>query len=153
MTTTTETYHDIEPFAITDVDGRASARCLTHMTSTTEKWGTFGAAAREFICDEQDQRFVTEFHGADIDVTPAMHDLSGLARAIRSDAESNAYGQSYGYTEAWLWHPGGRTEPLTIKLGLMTGFNEDDWATQEWAVHGEDGRLITTVPVRIDGRA
>ena len=82
-----------------------------------------------------------------------MRDLPGLARTIRSDAEAHAQMQEYGHTSAWPWRGGGHVEPLTITLDRMTEFGEDDYATQTWKVTGEDGRVILSLPVRIDGRA
>ncbi len=52
-----------------------------------------------------------------------------------------------------LFPMGRRVEPLTITLDRMTEFGEDDYATQTWKVTGEDGRVILSLPVRIDGRA
>ena len=153
MTTTSATYHDVEPYAV-EGNGMASARCLTHLTATTEQWPTMSGAAHGFRCDEgRNLRFITEFSGEDLDVIPIMRDLSGLARTIRSDAEARTYTGEDGQTSAWLWHAGGRIEALTITLAGSTGFGEDDYATQTWTVTGEDGRVILSVPVRIDGRA
>jgi hypothetical protein len=150
---TTITGHDIDAFAIAPV-GMASARCLIHKTDTREQWSTMSQAARDFVCDEgRNLRFITEFHGDDIDVIPVMCDLSGLARTIRSEKLAMAYGQWPGETFAWQWHPGGRAEPLVIALADSTPFNEDDYGTQTWRVTREDGRVIVEVPVRIDGRA
>lgn len=151
--TTTATYHDVEPYAV-EGSGIASARCLTHQTTTTQQWPTMSQAGREFCCDEgRNLRFITEFHGDDIDVTPVMRDLSGLARTIRSDAEAKAYGQRYGETRAWLWLGGGRVEPVEITLDHMSRFDLNDYASQTWNVTGTDGRLIVSVRARIDGRA
>jgi hypothetical protein len=151
---TTATYHDIEPCPVEGTK-MASARCLTHGTTTTEQWPDMGQAARGFRCDDgRNLRFVTEFTADDPDPDPpVMRDLSGLARAVRSDAEAHAYGQDYGHTSAWMWHGGGRAEPLTIALASATGFGADDYATQTWQVTGEDGRVILEVTVPIDGRA
>jgi hypothetical protein len=152
----TTTDHDIEPFAI-EGNGMVSARCLIHGTDTREQWSTLSQAARGFFCDGGlDLRFVTEFHGEDVDdvdVVPFMHDLSGLARKIHGDAEARAYGLCYGETLAWQWHPRGRVEPLVITLAGSTPFGEDDYGTQIWRVTGAaDGRVIVEVRVRIDGR-
>ncbi len=151
--TATATYHDIEPYAV-ERNGMASARCLTHLTATAEQWPTMSQAARGFCCDEgRNLRFITEFSGEDLDLIPVMRDLPGLARTIRSDAEAHAQMQEYGHTSAWPWRGGGHVEPLTITLDRMTEFGEDDYATQTWKVTGEDGRVILSLPVRIDGRA
>ena len=153
MTTTSATYHDVEPYAV-EGNGMASARCLTHLTATTEQWPTMSGAAHGFRCDAgRNLRFITEFSGEDLDLIPVMRDLSGLAKTIRSDAEGHAYMQDHGHTSAWLWHAGGHIEALTIALAGSTGFDGDDYATESWTVIGEDGRVILSVPVRIDGRA
>jgi hypothetical protein len=151
--TTTVTDHDIEPYLVEGTK-MASARCLTHGTTTLEQWPDMGQAARGFCCDGGlNFRFVAEFTADDLDLDPpVMRDLSGLARAVRSDAEARAYGQDFGHTSAWLWHGAGRVEPLRIALARATGFNADDYATQTWQVRGDGGRLILEVPVRIDGR-
>ena len=151
--TSTDTYHDIEPYMLEGTDS-VSARCLTHMTTTTERWPDFRGAGRGFVCDEgKGLRFVTEFHGDDIDVTPRMVDLSGLCRIIRSDAEASAYGQEYGHTKAWLWCGDGKTSALTISVARAAEFDEDQWATQTWRIARHSGRVIAEVPVLIDGRA
>jgi len=157
MIKTQTTYHDIEPYAI-EGSGMVSARCRTHSTATAEKWDTFPQAARGFMCDQAGARFVTEFHGDDIEVIPVMRDLSGLARVLREDAEAAAYGEVYGATRAWQWHQGGHAEPLTITLCARSNagqrsFGEDDYMVQTWRVTGEDGRVVTEVTVRIDGRS
>ena len=151
--TSTTTRHDIQPYAV-ERDGMASARCYIHMTTTTERWATMGQAARGFICDEGHAlRFITEFHGEDLMVTPVMRDLSSLARTIRQDMEDLSMGQVYGETRAWQWHGDGRAEALRVKLVSESAFDETDYAWQTWQVTGEDGRVVAEIPVRIDGRS
>lgn len=82
--------HHVEVFPV-EGTGWASARCLTHMTTTTEQWNTMGEAAREVRCDEgSNLQFITEFSGEGPDPVPVMRDLSGLTRAIRADADARA---------------------------------------------------------------
>lgn len=151
--TTTATYHDVEPYAV-EGSGMASARCLTHQTTTTQQWPTMSQAGREFCCDGgRNLRFITEFSGEGPDPVPVMRDLSGLARAVRTDAEARAYANDDGHTTAWLWLGCGRVEQLEITLDHMSTFDLNDYASQTWNVAGADGRLIVSVRVRIDGRA
>lgn len=150
--TKADAYHDIDPFS-TGSTGGVSARCLTHETVTSEQWATFRQAAHDFHCDPAEQRFITEYHDGD-DVHPAtMRDLSGLARVIRGDAEARVYSGADGSRAAWMWHSGGKLEPLTITLDHGVPFDEDDWGEQVWKVSGEDGREVLSVTVWIDGRA
>lgn len=147
---TDTTHHHVEPYAVEDT-GRASARCLTHMTVTAERWPTMSHAARGFCCDEgRHLRFVIEISGADLDPIPVMRDLSGLARIIH-DPQARVHIQDERHTSAWLWHAGGRVEPLRVALTGVTGLDSDDYATHTWTVTGEDGCVILSVPIRIDG--
>lgn len=149
MTTTTE--HDIQPYATKG--GDVAARCLTHNTVTTENWPDTGRAMCGFRCDEgRRDRFITVLDGPGLDA-PVMRDLTGLARVVAGDVEARAYGYEDGVTAVWMWHEGGKLERLTIALDHAMPFDSDDYATETWKVTGEDGRVILTVPVLIDGRA
>jgi hypothetical protein len=151
--TATDTYHDIEPYAVQG-SGRASARCRTHGTDTAEQWPDMSAAGRGFRCDEgRGWRFITETETDDGPAVPVMRDLSGLARVVRGDAEQRAYCGSDMCTSAWLWLGGGKLEQLAILLDSATGYDDSDYAYETWAVTGADGRLVTAVRVRIDGRS
>jgi hypothetical protein len=153
VTLTETTYHDIEPYVV-KFSGKASARCLTHQVVTTEQWHDMAAAGRGFACDEgRGLRFITEAGDGDGAPIPVMRDLSGMARMVRADAEGRAYTGDDAHTRAWLWLGAGRVEPLEITLHNVTPFDLNDYATQTWTVTGEDGRLIVSFPVRIDGRA
>ena len=151
--TATATYHDIEPYTV-KVNRMASARCLTHQTDTTEQWHDTRAAARGFVCDEgRSLRFIIETETDDTAPVPVMRDLTGLARAVRASAEIRAYCGYDSRTTAWLWLGDGQTERLEIALDRASEFDSDDYATETWTVTGADGRVIASVPVRIDGRA
>jgi hypothetical protein len=156
--TDVRTDHDIQPYAMpVDFGGRVrgySARCTVHNASTSETWGNWSQAGREFHCDGgKELRFVTEFRGDDIDTTPGLCDLSGLARIVRGDAEAHAYGQDYGTTRAWLWLGAGQVEEVAITLAWVRPFDLNDYATQCWQIARQDGTVLTEVHVRIDGRS
>jgi hypothetical protein len=151
--TAAETYHDIEPYVLSG-HGKATARCLTHQTVTSEQWHDLAAAGRGFTCDEgRNLRFITETSTDNARPVPVMRDLSGLVRIVRADVENRAYTGDDVLTTAWLWLGGGRLEALEITLDTVTPYDRNDYAVETWKVAGEDGRLIASVRVRIDGRA
>jgi hypothetical protein len=149
---TTPDEHDVEPCF---TGSKVSVRCRTHQADTTEQWDTVADAIRDFACDDgRELRFVLEtWAGAAEPALAVMRDLSGLRRAVRASAEARAYGYDDGRISAWLWLGGGATESLEITADGMSEYDEDDYATASWKVTGSDGRLITRVLIRVDGRA
>ena len=153
--TMTDQQHDLAPVTVNGVAyEQVSLCCLTHGSSTREHWPTRGAAAADFRCDMgAGLQFILDTTYGDAAPAAVMCDLSGLARRVRGDAEARAYRDDDGQTRAWLWAGGGNLEPLQVSMQHMSKYNEDGYAVQTWQVAGENGRVLTEVRVRIDGRA
>lgn len=150
--TTAAAYHSIETIRHELPEGGSQfvAHCIEHQTRGLLAYPNATEAYDKFVCDPLGQHFVIASAEGE---APRITDLGGLRAAMR---EAIKWAPLVGedLPQFFRWSPAEpHLEPLSHRCTHAGSYNEEGFASHQYAISTASGHTILELTVSIDGNA